>query len=84
MLLEKKQNNRKNIISLIPESQKVMPVCGNKDKGAQVMKMCKVGCIGCMKCQRTRNQYVYGHTLTQLSCSGITLHALQNSKSRAC
>jgi len=42
----------KNIIKLIPESQKVMPVCGNKDKGAQVMKMCKVGCIGCMKCQR--------------------------------
>ena len=42
----------KSIIKLIPESQKVMPVCGNKDKGAQVMKMCKVGCIGCMKCQR--------------------------------
>ncbi len=42
----------KNIVKLIPESQKVMPVCGNKDKGAQVMKMCKVGCIGCMKCQR--------------------------------
>jgi len=42
----------KNIISLIPESQMVMPVCGNKDKGAAVMKMCKVGCIGCMKCQR--------------------------------
>ena len=42
----------KSIISLIPASQKVMPVCGNKDKGAKVMKMCAVGCIGCMKCQR--------------------------------
>ena len=42
----------KSIISLIPASQKVMPVCGNKDKGAKVMKMCSVGCIGCMKCQR--------------------------------
>jgi len=42
----------KNIVRLIPESQKIMPACGNRDKGAQVMKICKVGCIGCMKCQR--------------------------------
>jgi len=42
----------KSIIKMIPESQKVMPACGNKDKGAKVMKMCDFGCIGCMKCQR--------------------------------
>ena len=42
----------KSIIKLIPESQKVMPACGNHDKGAKVMKMCDYGCIGCMKCQR--------------------------------
>ena len=42
----------KNIVKLIPESQKIMPACSNKDKGAKVMKMCSVGCIGCMKCQR--------------------------------
>ena len=42
----------KSIIKLIPESQKIMPACGNKNKGAQVMKMCDFGCIGCMKCQR--------------------------------
>ena len=42
----------KSIIKLIPESQKVMPACGNKDKGAVVMKICDYGCIGCMKCQR--------------------------------
>lgn len=42
----------KSIIKLIPESQKVMPACGNHDKGAKVMKMCDFGCIGCMKCQR--------------------------------
>ncbi len=42
----------KSIIKLIPASQKVMPVCNNHDKGAQVMKMCDFGCIGCMKCQR--------------------------------
>ena len=29
----------KSIIKLIPESQKIMPACGNKDKGAKVMKM---------------------------------------------
>ena len=42
----------KSIIKLIPESQKIMPACGNMDKGAKVMKMCDFGCIGCMKCQR--------------------------------
>ena len=42
----------KSIIKLIPESQKVVPACSNKDKGARVMKICDFGCIGCMKCQR--------------------------------
>ena len=42
----------KSIVKLIPESQKIMPACSNKDKGAAVMKFCSVGCIGCMKCQR--------------------------------
>ena len=42
----------KSIIKLIPESQKIMPACGNMDKGAKAMKMCDFGCIGCMKCQR--------------------------------
>lgn len=27
--------------------------CSNRDKGAQTRKACKVGCIGCGKCQRT-------------------------------
>ena len=42
----------KNIVKLIPEKQRIMPACSNKDKGAAVMKFCSVGCIGCMKCQR--------------------------------
>lgn len=42
----------KNIIQMLPASQKVMPACSNRDKGAKVMKMCDFGCIGCMKCQR--------------------------------
>lgn len=42
----------KNIIQLIPESQKVIPACSNRDKGATVVKICGVGCIGCKKCER--------------------------------
>ena len=42
----------KSIVKLIPESQRIMPACSSKDKGPIVMKNCKVGCIGCMKCQR--------------------------------
>ncbi len=42
----------KSIIKLLPASQRVMPACGNHDKGAKVMKTCDNGCIGCMKCQR--------------------------------
>ena len=42
----------KSIVRLIPESQRIMPACSSKDKGAVVMKNCSVGCIGCMKCQR--------------------------------
>ena len=42
----------KSIIKLLPASQKILPVCSNKDKGAAVMKMCDFGCIGCMRCQR--------------------------------
>ena len=42
----------KNIVKLIPESQKVVVGCGNKDKDAAVIKICDYGCIGCMKCAR--------------------------------
>ncbi len=42
----------KNIVTLIPESQRIMPACSSHDKGGAVMKICSVGCIGCMKCQR--------------------------------
>lgn len=42
----------KSIITMIPETQLVMPACSSKDKGAAVMKICKNGCLGCMKCVR--------------------------------
>ena len=42
----------KKLVKLVPASRKVMVACSNTDKGAAVMKVCKVGCIGCKKCER--------------------------------
>lgn len=41
----------KNIISLVPYSNPVAVDCSSKDKGADVVKVCSVGCIGCKKCE---------------------------------
>lgn len=44
----------KGIIDLAPlYHQEAVVRCKSHDKGAQVRKQCKVGCIGCMKCQKT-------------------------------
>jgi len=43
----------KHIISLVPYGHLTHVMCSNKDKGAQAMKVCKVACIGCMKCEKT-------------------------------
>ncbi|MBU1768007.1 MAG: 4Fe-4S binding protein, partial [Candidatus Omnitrophica bacterium] len=40
----------RKIISLKPAKQKVFVLCSTTDKGAQVRKYCKVGCIGCRIC----------------------------------
>lgn len=42
----------KSIIKLLPASQRVMPACGNHDRGVKVSKICDNGCVGCTKCQR--------------------------------
>ncbi len=43
----------KGIIEMAPLfHQEAVVYCSNKDKGAQTRKACKVGCIGCMKCQK--------------------------------
>lgn len=42
----------KQLIELIPYEQKVMVGCNSKDKGKAVMSACKVGCIGCKKCEK--------------------------------
>lgn len=44
----------KGIIDLAPlYREEAVVYCKNQDKGAQTRKACKVGCIGCMKCQKT-------------------------------
>ena len=43
----------KKLIELIPKNKVSAAVlCKNHDKGVMIMKECKVGCIGCMKCQK--------------------------------
>ena len=43
----------KNLIRIAPESNKNICFCHNTDKGADTRKACEVGCIGCMKCEKT-------------------------------
>lgn len=43
----------KNLIELVPLYEpKAAVLCKNHNKGAFTRKECKVGCIGCMKCQK--------------------------------
>jgi len=43
----------KGLIRIAPEKNQVVVFCHNTDKGADVRKACDVGCIGCMKCEKT-------------------------------
>jgi electron transport complex protein RnfB len=42
----------KRIIDLAPVSRAIQVLCSSRDRGAQVKKVCSVGCINCMLCQR--------------------------------
>lgn len=42
----------KKIIDLVPFSSKVVVQCMSKDKGKDVMPVCKAGCIGCKLCEK--------------------------------
>lgn len=42
----------KNLIELIPYNQTHFVQCSSKDKGKDVMSVCKVGCIGCKMCEK--------------------------------
>ena len=41
----------KSLISIVPK-RSASVLCSNIDKGAQTKDDCKIGCIGCMKCQK--------------------------------
>ncbi len=44
----------KGVIDLAPlYKHEAVVYCQNHNKGGETRKMCKVGCIGCMKCQKT-------------------------------
>ena len=40
------------IISLVPDVERVVVTCSNKDKGIKTKSVCSNGCIGCKKCER--------------------------------
>lgn len=42
----------KNVIELRPAKSMVQVLCRNRDKGAEVRKVCPVGCIACKKCEQ--------------------------------
>ncbi len=42
----------KKLISFVSMKKQAVVRCSNCDKGAQTMKVCKIGCIGCGKCMK--------------------------------
>ena len=42
----------KKLIEIIPAEGVSAVACSSRDKGKDVMKVCKAGCIGCMKCAK--------------------------------
>ena len=42
----------KGLISCVPLKKQAVVRGSNCDKGAETMKVCKVGCIGCGKCMK--------------------------------
>jgi len=42
----------RNIIKMVPASQRVHVLCSSHDKGPATKKVCKVGCIGCTLCTK--------------------------------
>lgn len=43
----------KHLITFVPATKQAVVRCSNCDKGALTNKVCKIGCIGCMKCEKT-------------------------------
>ena len=58
----------RNIITMTPfKSERILAVaCANKDKGKDVMSVCKVGCIGCGACARTSKLFTMENNLSTI------------------
>lgn len=58
----------RNIITITPfKSERMLAVtCSNKDKGKDVMAVCKVGCIGCGACARASGLFVLRDNLSTI------------------
>jgi len=46
------ENCPRHMIELKPKKNKFAVACSSKDKGPNVMKVCKAGCIGCGLCEK--------------------------------
>lgn len=58
----------KGLISFVPLKKQAVVRCSNCDKGAQTMKVCKIGCIGCGKCMKACE---YGAVKVQNFCAQV-------------
>jgi len=64
----------RNIITITPfkSSQVLAVACSNKDKGKDVMAVCKVGCIGCGACARISDLFVLENNLSTINYDAYT------------
>ena len=57
-----------HLLAVVPAASTVCVACSSHDKGAFVRTVCKAGCIGCMKCQKTCQ---YGAIVVDQFLAGI-------------
>ncbi len=64
----------RNIITITPfKSEQVLAVaCSNKDKGRDVMAVCRVGCIGCGACARISSLFKLEDNLSTIDYDAYT------------
>jgi len=64
----------RNIITITPfkSSQVLAVACSNKDKGKDVIAVCKVGCIGCGACARISDVFKIEDNLSTINYDAIT------------
>jgi len=68
----------RNIITITPfKAKNIMAVtCSNKDKGKDVMAVCKVGCIGCKACAKHSNIIDMENNLSTINYDQYTVECL--------